>query len=119
MGMCDGTGHVVLARHVAACVAAGGRIWHRQFALEQSRLAGWPGPSRVRPSLLFALVLVAGDCAASVPQSSTMEYKPCRERAETQAQGDVVVTVALPTAADASCMHGRIAKAGPQRQCRF
>ena len=35
-----------------------------------------------------------------------MEYKPYKERAETQAQGDLIVTVALPTAAEAADIYG-------------
>jgi hypothetical protein len=36
----------------------------------------------------------------------TIKYKPYRERAETQAQGDLIVTVALPTAAEAADIYG-------------
>jgi hypothetical protein len=69
--------------------------------------AGWLGPSRARLSLLFAIALVADGCAAaSGPQPRTEEHKPFRERAETQAQGDLVVTVALPTAAEAADIYG-------------
>ena len=35
-----------------------------------------------------------------------MEYKPYTERAETQVQGDLIVTVALPTAAEAADIYG-------------
>ena len=71
-----------------------------------SRPAGRLGPSRARLSLLFAIALVADGCAPSGPQPRTMGYKPYRERAETQAQGDLVVTVALPTAAEAADVYG-------------
>ena len=71
-----------------------------------SRRAGWLGPSRARLSLLFAIALIADGCATSGPQPGTMEYKPYRERAETQAQGDLSVTVALPTAAEAADIYG-------------
>jgi hypothetical protein len=71
-----------------------------------SRLAGWLRTPRTRLSLLLAIALVADGCAPSGPQSRTMEYKPYRERAEAQAQGDLVVTVALPTAAEAADIYG-------------
>ena len=51
-------------------------------------------------------MLIADGCATSGPQPGTIEYKPYRERAETQAQGDLSVTVALPTAAEAADIYG-------------
>ena len=68
-------------------------------------LAGWVLHD-ARLSLLLAIALIADGCAASGPQPGTMEYKPYRERAETQAQGDLIVTVALPTAAEAADIYG-------------
>ena len=35
-----------------------------------------------------------------------MEYKPYKKRAQTQAQGDLIVTVALPTATEAAGIYG-------------
>jgi hypothetical protein len=67
---------------------------------------GWLGPSRARLSLLFAIALVADGCAPSGPQPRTVEHQPFRERAETRAQGDLVVIVALPTAAEAADIYG-------------
>ena len=40
------------------------------------------------------------------PEPGTIEYKPYTERAETQAQGDLIVTVALPTATEAADIYG-------------
>ena len=57
-------------------------------------------------SVLSAIVLIAAGCAASGPQQGTSEYKPYRERAATQTQGDLSVTVALPTAAEAADIYG-------------
>ena len=71
-----------------------------------SRRAGWLGPSRARLSLLLAIALIADGCATSGSQPGTMEYKPYKERAETQAQGDLSVTVALPTATEAADIYG-------------
>ena len=59
-----------------------------------SRRAGWPGPSRARLGLLFALVLFADGCTTSGLPSEILGYKPYKERAETQAKGDLSVTVA-------------------------
>ena len=55
---------------------------------------------------LLAIALLAGGCAASGPQQGTSEYKPYRERAATQTQGELSVTVALPTAAEAADIYG-------------
>ena len=71
-----------------------------------SRRAGWLGPSPARLSLLLAIALIADGCATSGSQPGTMEYKPYKERAETQAQGDLIVTVALPTATEAADIYG-------------
>ena len=72
----------------------------------RSRRAGWPGPSRARLCLLLAIALIADGCATSGSQPGTTAYKPYKERAETQAQGDLSVTVALPTAAEAADVYG-------------
>jgi LssY C-terminus len=77
----------------------------RKCPVRRSRRAGWLGPSRARLALLFALVLITHGCATSGLQSM-MGYKPYRERAETQVQGDLSVTVALPTAAEAQAIYG-------------
>jgi len=51
----------------------------------------------------IALALTAQGCAALRPPQN---YKPYQERAETQVQGGLHVTVALPTAAEAAEIHG-------------
>jgi hypothetical protein len=71
-----------------------------------SHRAGGLGPSRARPSLLLAVALIAGGCVTSGSQPGILEYKPYKERAETQVQGDLGVTVALPTAAEAADIYG-------------
>ena len=71
-----------------------------------SRRAGWLGPSPARLSLLLAIALIADGCATSGSQPGTMEYKPYKKRAQTQAQGDLIVTVALPTATEAAGIYG-------------
>src|SRR5687768_4258085 len=71
-----------------------------------SRRAGWLALSRARLCLLSVIALIADGCATSGQQPGLMGYKPYRERAETQAQGDLSVTVALPTAAEAADVYG-------------
>lgn len=78
----------------------------RKCPARGSRRAGWLAPPRGRLSPLWAIALIAGGCAVSGPQPGTIEYKPYRERAETQAQGDLSVSVALPTAAEAADIYG-------------
>ena len=78
----------------------------KKCPVRRSRRAGWLGPSRTRLCLLLAIALIADGCATSGMQPGTIEYKPYRERAETQAQGDLIVTVALPTAAEAQAIYG-------------
>jgi hypothetical protein len=53
--------------------------------------------------LWMAVALTAQGCATSEPVQS---YKPYKERAETQVQGDLSVTVALPTAVEAAEIYG-------------
>ena len=53
--------------------------------------------------LWTTLALTAQGCATSEPAA---DYKPYEERAETQVQGDLSVTVALPTAAEAADIYG-------------
>ena len=54
----------------------------------------------------MALALIADGCATSGLPPEMLGYKPYKERAETQAQGDLSVTVALPTAAEAADIYG-------------
>jgi hypothetical protein len=75
-------------------------------AARMSGRAGRLGPSRALLSLLFAIALIADGCATSGSLPGMMEYKPYKERAETQVQGDLSVTVALPTAAEAADIYG-------------
>lgn len=56
--------------------------------------------------MLFAIALIANGCAISQSQPGMKEYMPYRDRAETQVQGDLSVTVALPTAAEAAETYG-------------
>jgi hypothetical protein len=58
--------------------------------------------ARARGPCLLAIALVAVGCAASGP----IEPASYRERAATQTQGDLRVTVALPTAAEAADIYG-------------
>jgi hypothetical protein len=53
--------------------------------------------------LWMAVALTAQGCASLEPGK---DYKPYQERAETQVQGDLSVTVALPTAAEAAEIYG-------------
>jgi hypothetical protein len=53
--------------------------------------------------LWMAIALTAQGCATSEP---VQDYKPYKERAETQVKGDLSVTVALPTAAEAADIYG-------------
>ena len=78
----------------------------RNCPARRSRRAGWLAASPARLSQLLAIALIADGCAASGPKPGTIEYKPYRERAETQVQGDLSVTVALPTAAEAADIYG-------------
>ena len=55
--------------------------------------------------LWFAIAVAARGCA--IFESPPVEdYKPYRERAETQVDGDLRVTVALPTAEEAAAIYG-------------
>jgi hypothetical protein len=81
------------------------KIW-RKRAPGPSRPAGGLGRRRARLSLVFAIVLIIDGCATSGSLPGIMEYKPYKERAETQAQGGLSVTVALPTAAEAAHIYG-------------
>jgi hypothetical protein len=56
--------------------------------------------------LWTSIALAAQGCATPGSQPGTTEYKPYKERAETQVQGDLGVTVALPTAAEAADIYG-------------
>ena len=71
-----------------------------------SHLADWLCLSQARLYLLFAIALIADGCAISQPQPGTKEYMPYTDRAETQVQGDLIVTVALPTAGEAAETYG-------------
>ena len=51
----------------------------------------------------IAIALAAQGCATFQPVAN---YEPYRERAETQVQGELSVTVALPTAAEAADIYG-------------
>ena len=57
------------------------------------------------PSLLLIVLLVQG-CATSGTQPADIPYKPYRERAQTHVQGDLTVTVSVPTAAEAEEIYG-------------
>lgn len=59
----------------------------------------------VAVGLWIAIALTAQGCAISEPLP-VRDYKPYKERAETQVQGDLGVTVALPTAAEAAEIYG-------------
>ena len=78
----------------------------KKFPASMSRRAGWLDPSHARLPLLLAIALIADGCATSGSQPGTMAYRPYRERAETQVQGELSVTVALPTAAEAAAIYG-------------
>ena len=78
----------------------------KKFPASMSRRAGWLDPSHARLPLLLAIALIADGCATSGWQPGTMAYRPYRERAETQVQGELSVTVALPTAAEAAAIYG-------------
>jgi hypothetical protein len=69
----------------------------------------------VAVGLWIAIALTAQGCATSEPLPGAAPYKPYRERAQTQAQGDLSVTVALPTAAEAADIYG-VDLAGEQIQ---
>jgi hypothetical protein len=60
----------------------------------------------VTVGLWIAIALTAQGCATSEPLPGAAPYKPYRERAQTQVQGDLSVTVALPTAAEAADIYG-------------
>lgn len=64
------------------------------------------GRSRARLSLLLATALISGGCAASATLPGASGSKHYRERAATQTQGGLRVTVALPTAAEAAEIYG-------------
>jgi hypothetical protein len=81
------------------------KIWKKRAA-SSSRPAGGLGRRRARLSLVLAIVLIVDGCATSGSLPGMMEYKPYKERAETQAQGDLSVTVAVPTAAEAAAIYG-------------
>jgi hypothetical protein len=51
----------------------------------------------------MVIALTVQGCATSNPSG---DYKPFKERAETQVQGNLSVTVALPTAAEAAAIYG-------------
>jgi hypothetical protein len=60
----------------------------------------------VAVGLWTVIALTAEGCVTSEPLPAAAPYKPYRERAETQVQGDLRVTVALPTAAEAADVYG-------------
>jgi muconolactone delta-isomerase len=62
-----------------------------------------PGRRSFYLGLWLALVCMAQGCAGLQPVA---DYKPYQERAETQVQGDLRVTVAVPTTAEAEAIYG-------------
>jgi len=72
-----------------------GRILH------WARCSGFPA---VRLSLLFGIALFGQGCATSEP--GTGQHPPYQERAQTEVQGDLSVTVAVPTAEEAKAIYG-------------
>jgi hypothetical protein len=60
----------------------------------------------VAVGLWIAIALTVQGCATSAPLPGAAPYKPYKERAETQVQGEISVTVALPTAAEAADIYG-------------
>jgi hypothetical protein len=76
-----------------------------QRPARKPRRAGGLGSPRTRLALLFAFVLMVEGC--TTPElPGAIEYKPYMERAETQVQGDLSVTVALPTPTEAAEIYG-------------
>lgn len=66
-------------------------------------LKGKHARNRVRMIALWtSFALAAQGCAGHAELPGTLAYKPYKKRAETQVQGDLSVTVALPTAAEAA-----------------
>jgi hypothetical protein len=70
------------------------------------RRAPWLARPGTRSIALLMITLVAQGCATSGSEPKTVEYKPYKERAETRVQGDLSVTMALPTAAEAAEIYG-------------
>jgi hypothetical protein len=60
------------------------------------------GALRIPAGLWLVLALAAQGCAGTPPEV----YKPYQERAETQVQGDLRVTVAVPTTEEAKAIYG-------------
>jgi hypothetical protein len=58
----------------------------------------------VRLPLLFGIALIGQGCATSEP--GTGQHPPYQERAQTKVQGDLSVTVAVPTAEESKAIYG-------------
>ncbi len=62
------------------------------------------GRTTVRLSLLLVIALIGQGCATTEP--GTEQYPPYQERAQTEVQGDLSVTVAVPTAEETKTIYG-------------
>lgn len=68
------------------------------------RRVGWSVPPPIRLALLLAIALMGPGCATSGPGAG--QHPPYQERAQTETQGDLRVTVAVPTAEEAKAIYG-------------